>query len=49
VRRHLRSHTLVPVVVDASVSGERAVALGAVRRALDVAEERVTASYQGLG
>ncbi|MFV5991018.1 ROK family transcriptional regulator [Streptomyces sp. NPDC056231] len=49
VRRHLRSHTLVPVVVEASVSGERAVALGAVRHALDVAEERVTAAYQGLG
>ncbi|MFJ2267042.1 ROK family transcriptional regulator [Streptomyces sp. NPDC098085] len=49
VRRHLRTHTLVPVTVSASALGERAVATGAVRRALDVAEERVTAAWQGTG
>ncbi|MFB7527360.1 ROK family transcriptional regulator [Streptomyces sp. NPDC056178] len=48
VRRHLRSRTLVPVELDASVLGERAVALGAVRHALDVAEERVTTTHQGV-
>ncbi|MFJ7493349.1 ROK family protein [Streptomyces sp. NPDC097727] len=48
VRRHLRSHTLVPVELNASVLGERAVAMGAVRHALDVAEERVTTTHQGV-
>ncbi|MEV7794095.1 ROK family transcriptional regulator [Streptomyces sp. NPDC087512] len=41
VRRHLRGHALVPVTVHASVLGEQAVALGAVRHALDAAEERL--------
>lgn len=45
VRRHLESHTLVPVNVEASALGERAVALGAVRHALELAEERVTAAF----
>ncbi|MFJ9683260.1 ROK family transcriptional regulator [Streptomyces sp. NPDC101194] len=48
VRRHLRSRTLVPVELDASALGERAVALGAVRHALDVAEERVTTTHRGV-
>ncbi|MDQ1006629.1 putative NBD/HSP70 family sugar kinase [Streptomyces sp. V4I23] len=43
VRRQLRLHTLVPVTVQASVLGEQAVAYGAVRHALDAAEERMTA------
>ncbi|MEU9065065.1 ROK family protein, partial [Streptomyces sp. NPDC048430] len=43
VRKHLRAHALVPVAVSASMLGQRAVALGAVRHALDLAEERVTA------
>ncbi|GAA1374659.1 ROK family transcriptional regulator [Streptomyces beijiangensis] len=41
VRRHLALHTLTPVQVSASTLGERAVAIGAVRHALDVAEERM--------
>ncbi|MFE9859861.1 ROK family protein [Streptomyces sp. NPDC005780] len=45
VRRHLESRTLVPVTVEASALGERAVALGAVRHALELAEERVTAAF----
>ncbi|MEU6017028.1 ROK family transcriptional regulator [Streptomyces sp. NPDC047515] len=48
VRRHLRSRTLVPVELTTSVLGERAVALGAVRHALDVAEERVTTTHRGV-
>ncbi|MGW8887499.1 ROK family transcriptional regulator [Streptomyces sp. NPDC055749] len=44
VRKHLRAHALIPVELNASMLGERAVALGAVRHALDVAEERVTAA-----
>ena len=44
VRKHLRAHALVPVALNASMLGERAVALGAVRHALDVAEERLTAA-----
>ncbi|WP_309140515.1 ROK family protein [Streptomyces sp. PKU-EA00015] len=43
VRRQLRLHTLVPVTVQASVLGEQAVAYGAVRHALDAAQERMTA------
>lgn len=47
VRRHLHLHALVPVTVHASTLGEQAVALGAVRHSLDVAEERMQGTPQG--
>ncbi|MFF4795218.1 ROK family transcriptional regulator [Streptomyces sp. NPDC001276] len=47
VRRHLHLHALVPVTVHASTLGDQAVALGAVRHSLDVAEERMQGTPQG--
>lgn len=47
VRRHLHLHALVPVTVHAPTLGEQAVALGAVRHSLDVAEERMQGTPQG--
>ncbi|MFI5530105.1 ROK family protein [Kitasatospora sp. NPDC051853] len=44
VRRHLRDRTLTTAEVTASVLGERAVAVGALRRALDAVEPTLTAS-----
>ncbi|MBT2368990.1 ROK family protein [Streptomyces sp. ISL-10] len=43
VHRQVRLHTSMTVTVQASVLGEQAVAYGAVRHALDAAEERTTA------
>ncbi|MEU6011653.1 hypothetical protein [Streptomyces sp. NPDC047453] len=47
VRRHLHLHALVPVTVHESTLREQAVALGAVRHSLDVAEERMQETPQG--
>ncbi|MGW2398103.1 ROK family protein [Kitasatospora sp. NPDC001664] len=44
VRRHLRDRTLTGAEVTASALGERAVAVGALRRALDVVEPTLIAS-----
>ncbi|MFE0459905.1 ROK family protein [Kitasatospora sp. NPDC058965] len=44
VRAHLHRHTLVDTEVAASTLGDRAVAVGAVRRALDLVEPRLTAA-----
>ncbi|WP_181442611.1 ROK family protein [Streptomyces tateyamensis] len=44
VRAHLRRHTLADTEITASALGDGAVAVGAVRRALDLVEPQLTAA-----
>lgn len=46
IRRHLKGHTLVPTVIDASQLGGQGVALGAVRLALEATESRLGLTLQ---